>query len=392
MVAGFGIFMLDRGGFEAPLVGEDGFIMETTDLRIPGPTPLPPAVKRAMQRDMIPHRGKPFQAFYRELLAQVKQVHQTEGDIVILPGTGSAGWEAAIVNTLSPGDEVLSFVTGNFGERFANVAAQLGLEVARVEVEWGQAATAEVVGPALEAHPNAKAVLYTYNETSTAVANPLPEIGPLVRKSGKLLLVDGVSAVAGLPLEMDAWGVDVMLSGSQKAWMCPPGLLILGIGPRVWDAYERSSFPRFFWDFGNAVKQAAQGNTPTTAPLTMLYALKAACDLLEAEGLEEVYARHRRLGALVREGLAGLGFRLVANPEFASDTVTAAYPPEGVSAPDLIAALRRDYGIEIAGGQAHLREAIIRVGHMGWTHEPELERMLAAMSAVVSGTKTVARA
>ncbi|HLI50967.1 MAG TPA: alanine--glyoxylate aminotransferase family protein [Thermomicrobiaceae bacterium] len=358
--------------------------MAVTDLRIPGPTPVPPAVMRAMQREMIPHRGAAFRDFFGELLEQVKRVHGTSGDAIVLPGTGSAGWEASIVNTLSPGDTVVAFVTGDFGDRFARVAARFGLNVVRVETEWGQAATLDVVLPALEQNPAAKAVLYTYNETSTGVANPLIDIGPKVREHGALLIVDGVSAVAGLPLEMDDWGVDIVLSGSQKAWMCPPGLVILGIGDRVWDFVKESSYHRFFWDFEAAAKQAKAGNTPTTAPLTMLYALKAACDMIEAEGLDQVYARHERLGRNVRDGLESMGFRLLADPEYASPTVTAAFPPEGLAAPVLIKELRSRHGIDIAGGQAHLRESIIRIGHMGWTHEPEIERTLSAIEDVIA--------
>lgn len=358
--------------------------MDATNLRIPGPTPLPPAVLRAMQRAMIPHRGSEFRAFFRGLLEQVRQVHRTEGDVIILPGSGSAGWEAAIVNTLSPGDTVLAVVTGDFGVRFARVAERFGLRVERVEVPWGQAATAEVVRAALERHPETRAVLYTYNETSTGVANPLAEVGPVVRAHGALLLVDGVSAVAGLPLEMDAWGVDLVLSGSQKAWMCPPGLVIIAAGPRVWESYERASFPRFFWDLGDARRAAAEGNTPTTAPLTLLYALKAACDLIEAEGLEAVYARHRRLGDLTRRGVQEIGYRLFADPAYASDTVTAAVPPEGVAVRDVVARMRQEHGITIADGQGPIKDRIIRIGHMGWVHEPEIERTLAALDAVTN--------
>jgi aspartate aminotransferase-like enzyme len=336
-----------------------------------------------MQREMIPHRGATFRSFFSELLGQIKRVHGTEeGDVVVLPGTGSAGFEAAVVNTLSPGDEAVAFVTGDFGARFANVAERFGVNVSRVEVEWGKAATASIVRKALDEHPSVRAVLYTYNETSTGVTNPLQDIGPLVRRQGALLLVDAVSAAAGVPIEMDRWDVDFILSGSQKAWMCPPGLVIMGIGPRVWKAYERSSYPKFFWDLKTAVKNAAKGDTPTTAPLTLLYALKAACDMIEAEGLENVYARHAKMGAIVREGVTELGYRLFADEEYASDTVTAMLPPEGLSQPDIINRMRTQQGTEIAGGQAHINDTVLRIGHMGWVHEPELRRTLEALGKV----------
>lgn len=353
--------------------------MSGTDLRIPGPTPLPPAVKRAMQRDMINHRGDSFRRMFARLLLALRRIHQTEGDVVVLPGSGSAGWEAAIVNTLSPEDTVVSFIAGDFAARFARVADAFGLEVVRVEVPWGQAVTPAVVLSVLDAHPEAKAVLYTYNETSTGIAHPLAEVGPLVRRHGALLLVDAVSAAGGLPLAMDDWGVDLVLSGSQKAWMAPPGLVILGVGPRVWDAYAHARLPRFFWDLRERVEAGRRGELTTTAPLTALYGLDAAVRLLEAEGMAQVYARHARLGQFVRDGVQALGYRLFGDPAYASNTVTAIVPPDELSAPAVVAAVRAQTGIELAGGQAHLKDAIIRIGHMGWVHQPELERALAAL-------------
>ncbi len=358
--------------------------MRVTDLRIAGPTPIPPAVMQAMQRPMIYHRGNTFRVFFKRLLQRLVQIHQTEGSVLVLPGTGSAGWEIALVNTLSPGDRVLAVVNGDFGARWARVAERFGLEVVRVEVPWGYAATVEHVRPALEAHPDVKAVLYTYNETSTGVANPLAEMGDLVRRHGALLLVDGVSAVAGMPLEMDAWGVDLVFSGSQKAWMCPPGLVIVGVGPRAWGATKAARFPRAFWDLREYREQAETGDMPSTAPLTLLYALEAACDLIEAEGLERVFARHRALAELVRSGATELGFRLFADPSFASPTVTALLPPEGLDADTVVQGLRTRHGIEVNAGQGRLRGKILRIGHMGWVHEPELRRVLAALGDITA--------
>ena len=331
---------------------------------------------------MMPHRVPAFNAFFSGLLKQVQRIHRTEGDVLIFPASGSAGWEAAIVNTLSPGDQVLAFVTGDFGDRFAKAATALRLDVVRVDIEWGKAATADVVQKALEAYPTARAVLYTHNETSTGVTNPLQEIAPLVRAHGALFFVDGVSSVAGIPFEMDEWGVDLVLSGSQKAWMCPPGLVILAFGQRVWDAYQHADYPRFFWDFATMKESALAGTTPATPPITLLYGLKAACDMIEAEGPDEVYARHHRLGALVREGIVREGYTLFADPAYASDTVTAAVPPNGLRSTDVVERLRSEFGIEVALGQAHLRDQIIRIGHMGWVHEPELVRMLDALGTV----------
>jgi aspartate aminotransferase-like enzyme len=353
------------------------------NFRLPGPTPLPPAVLAAMQREMIPHRGPAFKALYREILRKAQLVHRTDGDILTWPGAGSAGWETAIVNLLSPGDPVLATVCGDFGDRFARVAVAFGLDVHRLDVPWGQAVTPAALATALDEHPTVKAVFLTHNETSTGVTNPLPALARLVRDHGALVVVDAVSSAGGLPLETDAWGLDFVLSGSQKAWMCPPGLLIAAVGDRAWEAHAQAQFPRFFWDLAAAKRSAADGMTPTTPPLTMLYAYDAALDLILAEGLEQVWARHRALGELTRQGVREAGLALFADPTYASDSVTAFVPPPGVAAREVLAGLR-EFGVEAQGGQGHLADALLRFGHMGWAHEPDLRAALAALALTVA--------
>lgn len=362
--------------------------MAATDLRIPGPTPLPPEVLRAMQHVMIPHRNDEFRQLFGDLLAQLRRFHGTSNTVLVLPGSGSAGFEFAVVNSLSPGDKVVGFVSGSFGDRFCSVASQLGLDVTKIDLPWGRAATAPIVAKALDENPNARAVLYTYNETSTGLANPLHDVAPVVRDHGALLLVDAVSAAGGMPIEMDQWGVDLVFSGSQKAWMCPPGLVIIGVGDRIFEAYETARYPRFFWDLKTAADRAKEGMTPTTSPLTLIFALKAACDLIDAEGLENVYARHARLGAFVRRGTTELGYRMIAEEEYVSDTVTALTPPDGVSASDVIARMKSAHGIDIGGGLGKMQGKAIRIGHMGWVHQPELARTLEALSDVTQGLRS----
>ncbi len=351
------------------------------NFRLPGPTPLPPSVIEAMGRPMIPHRGPVFRAFYTDLLRRARAIHRTEGDVFIWPASGSAGWEVAIVNLLSPGDRVVATVCGDFGDRFAKAGLAFGLDVRRLDVTWGQAVTGAALAQALETHGPVRAVFLTHNETSTGVTNPLRDLTRVAVEHGALTIVDAVSSAGALPLEMDAWDVDFVLSGSQKAWMCPPGLLIAGIGSRAWDAYARSTFPRFFWDIGAAKASAASGMTPATPPLTLLYAFDAALQLIEEEGLEQVWDRHRALGHLTRTGLMEIGLELFADPAYASDTVTAFRPPAGTTAGALIDAMRRDFGIELQNGQAHLADALVRVGHMGWAHAPELREVLVALAA-----------
>lgn len=346
---------------------------------------MPPAVKQAMQRDMIPHRSATFREFYLDLLPRLRSIHETDGDVVVLPGTGSAGWEIAIVNTLSPGDKVLAFASGYFGERFAAVGRVLGLNVIEIEGDWREAVTEVKVARALEAHPDVKAVLMTFSETSTGVLHPIDRVAPLVRDHGALLLVDAVSAAAVVPMKMDEYGVDIMLSGTQKAWMCPPGLVVVGVGPRVWEAYERSQYPRFFWDLKTAVEKSKTGDTPSTSSLTLLYALSAAVDMICAEGLDAVYARHQRLAERVRQGLTSLGFEVFADVDYASPSVTAAIPPAGTSVPELIGGLKTRFGIDLANGLGQLSDRVIRFGHMGWVHQPEIDRTLEAIQAVMQG-------
>ena len=362
------------------------------NFRLPGPTPLPPPVIEAMKREMIPHRGPVFQAFYADLLRRARSIHRTEGDVFIWPGSGSAGWEVAIVNLLSPGDRVVAAVCGDFGDRFANAGLAFGLDVRRLDVPWGEAVTADALGEALETHGPVRAVFLTHNETSTGVTNPLRDLTQVAVEHGVLTIVDAVSSAGALPLEMDAWNVDFVLSGSQKAWMCPPGLLIAGVGQRAWEAYERSTFPKFFWDIGSARASAAKGMTPATPPLTLLYAFDAALQLIEEEGLEHVWDRHRDLGRLTRTGLKELGLELFADPAYASDSVTAFRPPAGMTAVELIGVMRRDFGIELQNGQAHLADAIVRIGHMGWAHEPDLHEVLVALGALVADQGMVTEA
>lgn len=362
---------------------EEGNHAMAINFRLPGPTPLPPAVLKAMQREMIPHRGPEAKALYREILDRAKEVHRTAGDVFVWPGSGSAGWEAAIVNLLSPGDPVLATVCGHFGERFARVGEAFGLDVRRLDAPWGGAIQPDALARALRANPDVRAVFVTHNETSTGVTNPLPELARVVNDHGALVVVDAVSSAGALPLETDAWGLDFVLSGSQKAWMCPPGLMIAAVGPRAWMAYERSRFPRFFWDIGAARSSAEQGTTSTTPPLTLFYAYRAALGLILDEGLEQGWARHRALGTLTRQGVAALGLGLLADPAYASDTVTAFRPPAGVSAGELLDVLRRDHAVEAQAGQGHLADAVVRIGHMGWAHEPELRAAIAALGAAL---------
>lgn len=355
--------------------------MNPQNLRIPGPTPVPPEVMQAMQRPMIPHRGDDFRRLHKSLIEKLQTILKTQSDVFVIPGSGSLGWEAAIANTLSPGDQVVSFVCGDFGKRFASVAETYGLDVTTYKVKAGHAVDELIVRRALNEHPHAKAVLYTHNETSTGVTNPLQRIGPIVREHGALLLVDAVSSAGAIEIDTDLWGVDVLMSGSQKGWMCPPGLAIVTANDRAMTAYERASFPRSFLDFSAWSSSVAKGDTPATAPLTSYFALDVACDLILDEGMSARSERHEEAGRRTRQTLEDAGFRLFADPAYASSTLTAIAAPGGSGAKELVETVRERYDIDVAAGQADLSDQIIRIGHMGWFEQEDIAR---AANAVVA--------
>ena len=355
---------------------------DPTDLRIPGPTPLPPAVVAAMQHAMVQPRSPEMSAFYKDTLRLAREMHRTDGQVLVWAGTGSAGWEIAIINMLRPGDPVLAMVNGDFGDRWANVGVMLGLDVRRTDVPWGQAVTEDDLRASLAAHPDVKAVFVTHNETSTGVTNPVPALTKIAHDAGAMIFVDSVSGVGAIPLDMTAWGVDLVLSGSQKAWMCPPGLTIVAFSPKALEHAQSlagTGFPRFFFDVSASAAAAEDGTTLTTMPLTGIYGFRAALELIAAEGLDNVWARHARLGDLTRRRVAELGLALFADPAYASDSVTTVKVPDGMTASELRDRVRTISGIELATGQGPVKDAIIRIGHLGWVHEPEMERTFQAM-------------
>jgi aspartate aminotransferase-like enzyme len=252
-----------------------------------------------------------------------------------------------------------------------------------LDSEWGKPVSPDQVAEALKEHPDTKMVQLVHNETSTGVLNPMQELGDVVRDHGALFVADSVSGAAGAPVYMDDWKCDIVFTGSQKAFMCPPGLSIMGLSERIWDVTADAGYYRFLLDFDRIREAAKGGSTPSTAPVTLLFGLKAACDMIEAEGLEALYARHIRLGEHTRAGLKKLGLEMVPEEGYESPTVSVAWMPEGVSAGEVQQAMIDRHGIYIATGQAHMADRAIRIGHMGWTEEPELDRTLEALDDVL---------
>jgi aspartate aminotransferase-like enzyme len=350
------------------------------NLRTPGPTPIPQAVREAQSQQMIDHRGTEFAELLSETSAGLAELIGTQGDVLLLTGSGSGALEAAIVNTLSSGDRVLSVNIGAFGDRFAKIASVFGAEVDALPFEWGTSASPDAVREHLANAEPYRAVLVTHNETSTGVANPMRELAEVVRSAPgePLLLVDGISGLGAMPFEMDGWGVDVVVSASQKAWMASPGVAIAALSERAWTASTSARMPRFYWDFAEARDWAAKGQTPWTPAIAVLYGLRVGVQRLRAEGRERTWARHAAISRGVATGLEALGLRLVASPGDRSATVTAAWVPDGVEWAPFNEAMRA-HGLVIAGGQGKWTGKILRFGHMGEVGIDEMAQALQIM-------------
>jgi aspartate aminotransferase-like enzyme len=364
--------------------------MAFLNLRTPGPTPLPPAVREALARDMIAHRGSEFATILRDCLAGLQWAFQTKHDIVILTTSGTGGLESLVANTLSPGQRLLVASMGYFGERMGKIARAFGIDVVQVDFEPGTAVDPQVVYDHLSRESDIDTVFVTHNETSTGVLNPLLEIARAVRqiRPEALILVDGISSIGSVPVEPEAWGCDVVVAGSQKGWMIPPGLAFVSISARAWERQARATLPKFYFDWQPARRSADEdGGTPWTPALSLFFALQVALRMMRDEGLEQLFARHQRLAQFTREGLVDLDMRLLADPRFASPTVTTAYVPDGVDARALLRALKERHGVVLAAGQGPLEGRIIRIGHMGWVDQDELAAVLRALQVELNSSR-----
>ncbi|MFC1861898.1 pyridoxal-phosphate-dependent aminotransferase family protein [Chloroflexota bacterium] len=353
------------------------------ELRIPGPTPCPPEVLQAMARQMINHRGPEFAEILNGVTDRLKQLFQTRNDVFLLTGAGTGGLEAAIVNTLSPGDKVLAVSIGVFGDRCATIAKEFGAEVTPLRFEWGKAADPQAVRKALQAEPKIKAVLVTHNETSTGVTNDLASISSVVKEFDKLLLVDAISSLGSLNLPVDEWRCDVTVTGSQKGWMVPPGLAMVSVSQEAWQAHANAKMPRFYWDFTQAKSYLEKGQTPWTPSVSILYALTTSLEMILKEGLSNVIDRHSRVAEATRQGIKSLGLSLFADEAHASNTVTAVSSSNGLDTKKLLRLLREEYHIVLAGGQQTLDGKIFRVGHLGWVTEKDIETVIAALKVAL---------
>jgi len=356
-------------------------------LRIPGPTPCPPQSLQAMGRQMINHRGGEFAKILNSITEKLKQIFQTKGDVFLLTGSGTGGMEAAIVNILSPGDKVLSISNGAFGERFADIAKGFGAKVTRLNFEWGKPVNLEAIVESLRADDDIKAVLVTHNETSTGMTNNLGEISTAIKKFDKLLLVDAISSLGCINLPVDDWHCDIVVTGSQKGWMVPPGLAMVSVSERAWQANAQAKMPRYYWDFNKAKDYYQKGQTPWTPAISIFYALDTTLDLMLSEGLDNIFTRHARVAQVTRNGIKSLGLSLFADEQYASNTVTAVNAPDDIDVLKLSQVLREEYKIIIAGGQGKLAGKIFRIGHLGLVYEDDIKAVLDALNKALPKAK-----
>ncbi|HEY93217.1 MAG TPA: alanine--glyoxylate aminotransferase family protein [Dehalococcoidia bacterium] len=353
------------------------------NLRVPGPTPLPNEVLQSMTKQMINHRGAEFGEMLNDVTAKLKQLFQTKQDVFLLTGSGTGGLEAVIVNTLSPGDKVLSVSIGVFGDRFAAIAKEFGAEVIPLSFEWGKAADADAVRQALQAEPKIKAVLVTHNETSTGVTNDLASISSIVKEFDKLLLVDAISSLGSIDLPVDDWHLDVTVTGSQKGWMVPPGLAMVSVSQEAWQAHSKAKMPHFYWDFTKAKSYLEKEQTPWTPAISVVFALSVSLEMMLREGLSNIIARHARIGKAARDGIKSLGLSLFAEESHASNTVTAARSADGLDTIKMLQILKDEHNIVLAGGQQTLSGKIFRIGHLGWVTENDIETVISALRIVL---------
>lgn len=348
-------------------------------LMIPGPTPVPEQALLALAKHPIGHRSKEFEGTIAEVTENLKWLHQTQHDVVMLAGSGTAAMEAAIINFLSAGDRVVVGCNGKFGDRWAEVAEAYNLNVERITAEWGQPLDPEQFREKLEADTNKdiKAVIVTHSETSTGVLNDLETINRHVKAHGKaLILVDAVTSLGALSVPMDEWGIDAIASGSQKGYMVPPGLGFVAVGPKAWEAYKTATLPKYYLDLAKYKKATDKSSSPFTPPINLIFALQATLQMMRREGLDAIFARHARQMEATRAAVRALGLKLFAPDDAAALSITAV---ESSDAEQIRAIVKKQFDISLAGGQNQLKGKVFRIGHLGFVSDRDI---LTAISAI----------
>lgn len=354
-------------------------------LMIPGPTPVPEAALLALAKHPIGHRTSEFSNLLGEVTANLKWLHQTESDVLMLTTSGTGAVEAGIINFLSPGDRILVGCNGKFGERWAEVAQAYNLQAETITASWGQPLDPALFAEKLVAdtEKQIKAVVITHSETSTGVLNDLETINRHVKEHGEaLIIVDAVTSLGAVNLPMDTWGLDVVASGSQKGYMIPPGLGFVAVSPKAWEAYKTAKLPKYYLDLGKYRKSTAKNTTPFTPPVNLMVALHTTLRMMKQEGLESIFARHQRLMNASRAAMKGLNLPLFGADSCASPAITAV-APEQVDAEQIRAILKKKFDIALAGGQDHVKGKIFRIGHLGFVSDRDILSAIGSMEVAL---------
>mgnify|MGYP001574392356 CR=1 FL=1 len=348
------------------------------NLRIPGPTPLSPQVLSSLSQQMISHRSNSYEKVHQEVVANLQYFFQTKNPIYLLTASGTAGLETAVVNFFSPGDPVIFFTCGEFGNRWTEIGRRYGLNVNQVKFPEGTAVRKEIVQQTFLKTKKLAGVFITHNETGTGVLNDLFAIAPIVKShpDKPLLLVDSVSALGAVDLPMDKLKIDVLVTGSQKAWMSSPGLAMIAVSPYAWEKHQKSTFPKYYFDLTLYEKFGQKNQTPATPAVSVLFSLQTALKLMKEQGREKIFKKHLELKDYFRGQIKKIGLKLVVDDKEASPTVTSIWPPEGIDEASWRKLLREKYNTVIAGGMGLLKGKIVRVAHMGYVSKKDLDEVI----------------
>jgi aspartate aminotransferase-like enzyme len=358
--------------------------MQKKYLLAPGPTPIPPEALLAMAMPIIHHRAPDFLPILDSAKKGLQWLYQTKNDVLILCATGTGGMEGSVTNFLSPGDDVLVVNGGKFGERWTRICQAYGMKVEELIVEWGHAVKAEQVEAALRKNPGIKAVFVQANETSTGVYHDVKSVAAVVKNTGALFVVDAISALVAHDIKTDEWGIDVMIGGSQKGVMLPPGLAFVSVSDKAWKMAETARTPKFYFNFKKERENLAKNQTNFTSAVTLIIGLNSCIKILQAEGLENAFARHARLAKATRAAAAALGLKIFPK-ESPSNALTAIEAPAGVDGQAIYKNLREKYGITGAGGQDKLKGKIFRIAHLGYADTFDVITAVAGIEMVLKG-------
>jgi len=351
-------------------------VTEKRYLFTPGPTPVPPQVLAATAEPIVHHRGPDFRLVYERCLGRLKEIFRTESDVLLFAASGTGTMESAVANLCSPGDRVCVVSAGAFGDRWAALAAAFGCDVDKLEYEWGESPSADDLAARLAERPS-RVVFMTHSETSTGIVADVRSLVAATTEAGAISVVDAVSSLGAVPLETDEWGVDVVVSGSQKALMSPPGLAVISVSDAAWGAL--GTLPRFYFDWARTRKAQAIFDAAFTPAVSLVKGLDVALGILLEQGLEAAFERHVRLGRACREGIKAMGLELFSPDEDRAAVVTAIRAPEGVDASELLLLLRDRHGVTLAPGQGPLKGKIFRIGHIGYFDVFDIATALAAV-------------